>query len=88
MKHILLFFTFLWAATAFGQKLELNEVDEFTGSINKRTKLVKFHTKVSEVYVLQVAKFETEHVVSFARNPTLGCAGDVDNYVMFLFDDG
>jgi len=88
MKHILLFFTFLWAATAFGQKLELNEVDEFTGSINKRTKQIAFYAKMDGNGYIKVAKYNDSYRVYIAPNPKLGCAGVDDNNVIFLFEDG
>ena len=63
-------------------------MDEFTGTSKKRTKLVQYNSSFGQVFVLQVAKYDSSHYAYFAHNPKLGCAGDVDNYVIFLFDDG
>ena len=88
MKHLIQLFACCISFQSFAQKLELNEVDEFTGTSKKRTKLVQYNSSFGQVFVLQVAKFDSSHYAYFAHNPKLGCAGDVDNYVIFLFDDG
>ena len=73
---------------SYSQELKTDEVDEFTGSVIKRTESIAFHRTFSETGVLSVSRIDSSFFISILLNPKIGCSGSVDNYVIFLFEDG
>lgn len=78
----------LLASFSFGQDLRIDEVDEFTSSVTKKTEGIAYHKTFSESNVLYVWRIDSLYFIELGFNPKIGCSGAVDNYVTFLFEDG
>ena len=85
---VFLFFALLLTLAASGQKLQTDEVDEFTGSVVKRTEVVRFYSTFNEAAGLTVSRVDSSFYLSVSYNPFFGCVGAIDNYIIFLFEDG
>ena len=90
MKNLL--FVSLLALVAFktnAQKLTTNEVDEFTGSVQKTTKEYKlFKGDNFGKLDVRARRVDSTYYLYLSPRTDLGCVGTKDSYVIFIFDDG
>lgn len=73
--------------SAKGQKLWMNEVDEFTGVSKKATESYKVGVGVDDLYFMFGRIGETYFFYANSDSD-LGCSGAVGNYIMLKFTDG
>ena len=78
-------------ALTFGmnaQKLDINEVDQFTGSTKKLTSY--YNLAKTDVGIIRgsVIRIDNSRFLSVNFTAYLGCAGARSNYIMFLYADG
>lgn len=88
MKSTILCFLTCFCTAVFGQTLSIDKIDEFTGSITRKTEYYEIgkysHYKLS----CAAARVDDTVFLELWTTADQGCAGAVDNYVIFLFDNG
>jgi hypothetical protein len=88
MKNFFFSVAMLCSAFSFGQELAVDRVDDFTGSIVRKTKYYKFgHTSYGAAHVA-VARVDDDVFFEVWTTSDLGCGGAVGNYVTFLYGPG
>ncbi len=70
------------------QKLDVNEVDQFTGKVKKLTSF--YNLAKTDVGTIRgsVIRIDDSRFLSVTCTADLGCVGARDNYIMFLYEDG
>jgi len=73
--------------SVFCQDLWKNEVDEFTGSVNKITESYVVANGVGNLSI-QVGRVDNTHFMFVYSSADLGCSGASNNSIIFKFTDG
>ena len=89
MKKVLLVLSvFALTFSMNAQKLDVNEVDQFTGKIKKLTSF--YNLAKTDVGMIRgsVIRINDSRFLSVSCTADLGCVGARDNYIIFLYADG
>ncbi len=90
MKKVLLVLAvaLLSTVTMNAQKLDVDEVDQFTGKTKKLTSF--YNLAKSDVGMIRgsVIRINDSRFLSVTCTADLGCVGASDNYIIFLYADG
>ncbi len=90
MKKVLLVLAvaLLSSITMNAQKLDVNEVDQFTGKVKKLTSF--YNLAKTDVGIIRgsIVRIDDSRFLSVTCTADLGCVGARDNYIMFLYEDG
>ncbi len=90
MKKVLLVLAvaLLSTVTMNAQKLDVNEVDQFTGKVKKLTSF--YNLAKTEVGTIRgsIIRIDDSRFLSVTCTSDLGCVGARDNYIIFLYEDG
>lgn len=78
----------LISTTACSQSLRVDKVDDFTGEITRRTEYYTVGTNRAGKLKAAAVRIGDNIYLELFSAADQGCAGAVDNYVSFLFDDG
>lgn len=83
---VLLVFALTFSMNA--QKLDVNEVDQFTGKVKKLTS--SYNLAKTDVGTIRgsVIRIDDSRFLAVTCTADLGCVGARDNYIMFLYEDG
>ena len=88
IKLVLVLVAVLAFNSSNAQTLRVNEVDDFTGSTKKITKYYNIASGKGYLLKASVIKLNEIYALFVKSNAELGCAGAVDNYIIFKFVDG
>ena len=87
-KALLVLSVFALTFSMNAQKLDVNEVDQFTGKIKKLTSF--YNLAKTDVGMIRgsVIRINDSRFLSVSCTADLGCVGARDNYIIFLYADG
>ena len=87
-KALLVLSVFALTFSMNAQKLDVNEVDQFTGKTKKLTSF--YNLAKTDVGMIRgsVIRINDSRFLSVSCTADLGCVGARDNYIIFLYADG
>ena len=88
MKQLFLSVALLASFSASSQDLKIDKVDDFTGSVVKKTKYYQIASDSYGALYVSLARVDDDNFIEFWTTSDLGCGGAVGNYIILLYKDG
>jgi hypothetical protein len=88
MKQFLFSLLMAYASVGFSQSLTIDKVDDFTGNVTRKTEYYEIGSSTAGQLYCAAARLGDIVFIELWTSAKQGCAGAVDNYVHFLFEDG
>jgi hypothetical protein len=88
MKQLFLSVALLASSIAFSQELKIDKVDDFTGSVVKKTKYYQIASDSYGALYVSLARVDDDNFIEFWTTSDLGCGGALGNYIILLYKDG